>query len=218
MIFTLISQGCIDLFILCVSHDTIFAVFTSLFVVFVGYLVNRFNDYRKEIKRLNELEEYFYSLSEQIKNPVIDQIKIFKELADNIADQKKNQFLYKDNINLDVTNLLNLQHLDLYKIFIVRKKGEIIKKAAHFTNMTNTLNYLGSLKINARKNMDIFFSEFRENEGNWREAYNSIMAHFDSFVTSNIKSEKPNDEFLNDFLRTVSEYANDLTRFGFYYW
>lgn len=208
MIIQILNQYNIEILFSSVSDDVIFTTITTISIFIIGYLLNRFNNYRKEVKRLNELEEYFYSLSEQIKNPINDQIKIFKELADDIADEKKNQFLYKDNINLDVTNLLNIQHLDLHKIFIARKKGEIKKKAGHFTNMTNTLNYLESLKINAKKNFEIYFSEFRENEGNWREAYNSIMENFDTFVSSNIRNDiqKVNDDFLNDFDTLLQEW------------
>lgn len=201
MISQAVSDDYINLFSLHISHDVLFTTFTTIFILLLGYLLNRFNEYRKEIRRLNDLEEYFYSLSEQIRNPVKGQIKSLDELGDEIINNQKNQFVFKDNVNLDINNLLNIQHLDLHKIFIIRKKGEIIKKAEHFTNMMNTLNYIEVLKINARKNLDMFFNEFRIHDGNWGKAYNTIMSNYESFVSANIKNGilKENDNFLSEF-------------------
>lgn len=208
MIFLLISQDCLDIFFICVSQDAIFTTFATIFIFFIGYLINRWIRFSKEKKRLNEVENYFYLLFDQIKFPINDQIKILNKLAEDIANKNFTQFTYKENVNLDVTNLLNIPHVDLYKIFIVRKKGEIAKKAEHFTNMSNTLNYIRILKINAKNNMDKFFNEFRHNEGNWMEAYNSILEHFDTFVSSNIRNspKKVNDGFLNDFNMLLEEW------------
>jgi len=145
MIIQILNQHYIEIFFLTVSDDAIFATFTTLFILAIGYLINRYNEHRKEVKRLNDLEEYFYALFELLKQPINKQIHNLKEMADNIDDKKKNQFECKLDVGFDASNLLKIAHSDLYKIFMVRKIGEVRIKTEHFTNMTNTLNYINYL-------------------------------------------------------------------------
>lgn len=191
-----------------ISVDVIFTILTTITIFLLGYLLNRWNEYRKEEKRLDELEDYFYFLFNQIKNPVKDEINILNELAEDTANKNKIQFTFKDNVNLDVTNLLNIPHSDLHKIFMMKKKGKLEEKANHFSNMINTLNYIWNLKKNIVINLEKFFSDFREYERNWTEAENSILRYYDSFRSYNIRLnfKLSSDEFLYNFDRLIFEW------------
>ncbi len=209
MIISLISQDCIDLFFICVSRDAIFTTFATIFIFIIGYLLNRLNEYRKEIKRLNDLEEYFYSLFELLKQPINNQIVNLKEMADNIDDKKKNQFPCKLNVDFDASNLLKITHSDLHKIFVVRKKGEIGTKTERFANMTNALNYINFLKENIVVDYQNYNNSFNQYVKLWTEACQSIITRYDTFCHFNKKDKTPlsNDKFLYDLDKLIFNWS-----------
>jgi len=188
-----------------ISIDVIFTTVITISIFIFGYLLNRLYDYRKEIKRLNELEEYFYSLFELLKQPINKQIKNLKEMADNIEDKKKNQFGCKLDVDFDASNLLNITHSDLHKIFVVRKKGGVETKTEHFSSMANTLNYINFLRENIFVDYQNYNNSFNQYAKIWTESCQSIITRYDTFCHINKKEKTPlsNDNFLYDLDRLI---------------
>ena len=200
-IIQLTEENFTDLVGLKVSDNTIFTVLFTILIFISGYLLNKLNEHRKEKVRLDDLKNYFYLLIELIIKPINDQINLLNELADDISDLEKTQYKFKENVNLDITNLKEISNNDLYKIFLIRKKGTMQEKTNHFTNITNTLNYIERLKLNSRLNYEGFNEEYNKNRINWANACNSILRQYDSFRSFNLRNniELSADPFLKDF-------------------
>ena len=79
--------------IIGVSFDTIFTVVTTLFIFFLGYVVNRIIEEGKEEKRLNELEEYFIKLIELLEEPLMKQKNALVVLTKMLKQKKEQQQL-----------------------------------------------------------------------------------------------------------------------------
>ncbi len=183
-----------------VSIDAIFTTFTAILVFVIGFILNRLYETYKENKRLDELENYFYSLIKSLMGPIEKQTEMFKKLSESIADKEEQTFAFNQATGLYFDNITNISHLDLYKIFITRRKLSSKDKMAHFQNIFDSIEFVRFQMKVTQRNFWEFFQDYRRYEQEWDKNGDAILRFFDS-VASEAKAAgvKPSqDPFLKE--------------------
>lgn len=192
-----------------ISHDALFTTITPISIFIFGYILNRFNDYRKERKRLIEVKDYFFALCDFLERPIRIQISVFNEYRKNISSKDQINFTYKDTSDLDIKNFSNVSHKDLYKILFRKKRDEIKIKTQRFNEILNSINFIGRQKENTLKNFNTFYDDFKKYESQWINYSDSILRNYDCFISyikqNNIKVSE--DLFLKDSDRIIHSWA-----------
>ena len=190
-----------------VSYDTIFTTGITILIFFLGFLINKLFESRKEHKRLFEIRKYFYSLCYFLEKPVQIQIKVFEEYCNNLSTENPVNFTFKDTVDLDVKNLKSISTEDLYKILYLKKKDDIEIKTRRFNEITNSINYIEKQKENTSKNFTNFHNNFIKYESNWRSNLDEIFRFYNGLRSFNKQYNISHDPFLLELDKIIFQWS-----------
>ena len=71
------------------SYDAIMSAFIAFVIVGLSYLASKGLENYKEKKRLERIEAYFWTIIENIIEPINIQIKLFRKTAADLENKKK---------------------------------------------------------------------------------------------------------------------------------
>ena len=123
-----------------VTIDTIFTVFTTIIIFFLGYIFNKKVERDKENNRMKELEGYFLKLIELLDSPIKKQIDSFVSLSEKLKKTKEQNYNFQLVASFNLNLLKEISNLDLYKIFVSNKQGKIKEKTSLFEKLRNNID------------------------------------------------------------------------------
>lgn len=168
-----------------VSYDTIFTVFTTIIIFFLGYLVNRIIERRKERRRLIDLEDYFKKLVEMLDGPALKQRNALIQLANQLKQKKEGHVIVDDVTTFRVDLILEIDNQDLYTIYIKGRKGEMTLKTQEFQNLRGQLDYFSEIKDYIKSSFEELLKRTEKYNEIFRENLKLTGEAFDSIVASN---------------------------------
>jgi len=185
-----------------VSRDTIFTTFVTIIIFVSGYLITRYIERKKEKERLKDIRLYFFTIADNLINPIELLIKSYRQLSETIADKKHKDFGLGESHELYLDSIRSLSQVDLFTILISdNKHGDEQEKSKHFKNVFDTFEFIRLQNERVKRNFSYFDSEQRIYSRQWNDNANSIARLFENFKSSNIRNNIPksHDQFLGEF-------------------
>ena len=171
-----------------ISANAILTVTITLLAFFLGFVIQQYIEKRKERKRLNKLEQYFYTGIDFIEHALKEQVDFYKELADNIKDINQHKYTYLERTRLYLDNIKFISDLDLYEIFINRKSmKQYPEKIQHFHNLNNATLYIPHQNRSSKESFEDFQTRVRKLDMRWADDSNLLINAIERTLKTNIK-------------------------------
>jgi hypothetical protein len=197
-----------DLSFLGIPIYIIVSAFIPVFVFILGYLINRWNENRKENRRLRILEEYIFL---QIDNLIEDLKKYnssFLNFLNKVKEEKQQDYIVDKLNQLHVENILKINKNDTYKIFIYGRKIEDNKKLLYFSSLDNYFHSIKTTTELFNRYFDNFMIKLSDNTVQWSENIDIIRAHFEKCVIQ-LHKNRSEDPFIVEFDELMSEWQKE---------
>jgi len=168
-----------------ISIDAIMSAIIALVVIGLSYLASKGLENFKERKRLKQIEAYFWTLIDNISEPIQTQIKLYSKTAEELDEKDHKDFVYFETPDLNLHIFATISPKDLHTIFLSKKKLKLGERTKHFTKIINTIEFIKSQKISMKQNFVEFFSDFRKYEDSWQKNGEAVFRYFDNFLHYN---------------------------------
>lgn len=210
-IITLMFQSAqSEIFIYGIKIDTIFTVSTSLFVFILGFLLNKFNEYLKERKRLNDVKSFFLTqVSDKLKF-IKDQADSYKQVAKEIMDERHQDFVFKEFSDLNFVPIEKIPHIDIFNSVRRGKRKEAKERLNSLRDIFDAIEFFKRSKLMSSQNNEEFIQSFRRYQERWNENTDFILRQFDNFIlNARINSTAPfEDPFLSELDNIVNSWRS----------
>lgn len=193
-----------------ISFDAIMSAVIALVIVGLSYLASKGIENYKENQRLKRIEAYFWTLIENIIEPINTQIKLFRKTASDLTSKEMKNFVYFETPDLNIKNFESIIPQDLHTIFLSKKKIKLSERTKHFSNILSVLEFVKSQKASLKQNFMEFFTDFRKYEDSWQKNGEAIFRYFDNFVFIN-KSENIRPS-IDPFLKNMDQIINKWSK------
>ena len=171
--------------ILGISMDTIFTVFTTLIIFFLGFFLNRINENRKNAHALKELKEYYLQLIELLKNPVNNQISSLVKFSKELREKVEQHYFVSDITNFRVDLIIAVDTKNLYEILVKRNKGEIKYKSKLFGKLLAGIYYIDEVKKSMKATFRDFITKYEVYDKNFKDNLKITSEAYDEWRTCN---------------------------------
>ncbi len=156
-------------------------------------------------KKYVELEEYYIEMLNALDDPLKEQIEALKKYIKVIKEERVTDYEMAVSTSLQLEKIERINHSDLYKIFITRRKGDKDKKIKAFINLDKALSLIKFFKDRRLTDFATFNAKFDDFQKYWRENIGEIQRLFESNLTYNQVHNIPPEEdpFLMKFDKIV---------------
>ncbi len=117
-----------------ITRDTMFSTFVAIGIFILGYIANRIYENWKKRQELEEIRKYFYILVKLLSEPIDKQIKGFLEFCDVLKKPPGGRYAFTAVASFSLETLKQVQHFDLYQIFLKGKSKVNHAKTLEFEN------------------------------------------------------------------------------------
>ena len=200
------------------SYDAIMSAFIAFVIVGLSYLASKGLENYKEKKRLERIEAYFWTIIENIIEPINIQIKLFRKTAADLENKEHKDFVYFETPDLNIKNFESIYPHDLHNIFLSKRKIKLTERTKHFSNILNVLEFVKLQKASLKQNFSEFFSDFRRYENSWQKNGEAIFRFFDNFIFHNKSKDIPasKDPFLKNMDQIINKWSKLENSKNFY--
>src|ERR1035437_913963 len=130
-VIVLSSKNIISLFGLSID-PVVFTVLTPIFILFLGYLLNKGNEKKKEKNKLHDIRLYFYSQVESILNAVPKQKENVDDFTNKLKEEKIQNFAFILLVDFQIKHLSDLPKTDLFSVIVSKEKKTREKRLSLF--------------------------------------------------------------------------------------
>lgn len=164
-----------------ITYDAWFTGVTPVILFFLGYLLNKYCEEKKEKDRIDEFREYIMNELKLLDEPISQQIAFIKSNADKLNTNRLEHLILETNLNFSIRNLKEVKFEELYKIFKTKTninfhKIQLYKECINGLNSNFELNIENSLKL--IKRFELFQSDYNKAMENLEEELMNIVAKF----------------------------------------
>jgi len=157
-----------------VSIDTIVSALIAIFVFSLGFYLSKKSELKKNFKHLKTVEDYLYTLFEDVEKSVNNRIKSFKELVEQLK-VKKHQDLEMEYVSdYGLEYLKNIEWIDYFSVFSSLKKGDNDKKIEIFQSINRSLAKITAINEIWLDSYKELLSRQSEYEKRWNSAIEEI--------------------------------------------
>ncbi|MBI2427963.1 MAG: hypothetical protein HYV29_04070 [Ignavibacteriales bacterium] len=209
----IITQPLDNLTFYGVSYDAIFTTVVTISIFIFGYIINRFIEYRKEVRSKKELRELIIVQLNTLLEPIEKQSIAFKELSDSIISKKYQDYVYQEG-NYHTGYLTNLPSVDIYKSFVYGSKKYKSERIKAYNLFLKTLAFFGRQSQITKDQFIEFIGRHKSYIDIWNEHTNAIVRYHDyllSFAKRN-KISPGKDPFLKEFNLIIHNWAKIQNR------
>lgn len=166
-----------------VTVDTIFTTFTTILIFFLGFIIARWFENKKNKKRLEDKKEFYLDTIKSIIEPMKQQADLYNNLVSQIDDDEMRLLIFEEKNELYI-NLSPFENSeDLYTIFVSQIKDKNDIKFNHYKSIVRTMSFIKEQRINAQNNYDSFFKHYRELEDDWNNSNGAIITYIQEEVS-----------------------------------
>jgi hypothetical protein len=185
-----------------ISNDTIFTVLVTIGIFLFGYLLNRWNDNRKEKNRLVQLYHYYSNLIELLKDPIEKQIQSLIEFAKQLKNKEDLHYFVTSYTAFSLNLIDEISNHDLYKIFVNNKNGTLKQKTAIYKQLNSNTTYLIASENYIKKEFNLFTEKLELYDEKFKNHLQKTSEHYDKIITNNAQNgvDPENDVF---FVRLI---------------
>jgi len=179
----------------------------------IGTILSIYNFYSQKIKRLNDLEEYFKVIVEALNEPLKKQSNWLLKSANQLKKREFKNPKFKFNSDLEINNVNNINHSDLYKIFVSNRRGDSNIKISEFHRLRQALKFIDKIIPELQNTANEFKTTYNEKGQslgkyylkliNYHHKYknkNQLMVKFGQLVDDlNVKLKQAKDKNAPDY-------------------
>lgn len=187
----------------------VFTVLTPIIILFVGYLLNKENEKKKEKNKLHDIRLYFYSQVESLLNVIPKQKTKVDEYINKLKEEKIQNLEFSLLVDFQIKHLLDLPKTDLFTVIVSKERKTKEKRLALFWKCQQSFDLVDWYSKNFKDRFDYVFTKCSEYERRWNEAFTFVAKFHDRWITDvaykniDIKS----DPFLNGFWELYHAWA-----------
>jgi len=177
---------------------------TPVVLFFLGLGFNKLSERLKENRRLLKVESYFYELLYSLSARISQEQEIIVDCINRFKDWNMNNLALNQSSSRVLDRILEIKQEDLFKIFVLRKKGERELNIKDYKALNSIIDYLSLtfphiLSANKKeiKELNIF-------RNNWNSAHLATTVYHNELIGLNL--ENSDDSFLNGFIELVKSF------------
>lgn len=191
-----------------VSSDTIFIAIVTISIFAAGLLATRLYDYIKEYKRLSRLKKYYLFHLDHLLAPIQTRITHLRATARAISGGKVSTLFSFHDVALNVTSLKTIDHQDLYKIFVERKRKNIDRNIEYFWFISHSIDFFDSQRTPIENDLNQYIEKHNRDRIAFNDSMNAIFRLYDIYKSDNLINNiaLSNDEFLWKIDRTIGAW------------
>ncbi|MGD1046551.1 MAG: hypothetical protein ABR936_14685 [Bacteroidota bacterium] len=194
--------------ILGISYDTIFTTVITLTIFILGYILNRFYEWRKRIRHLKNIRELIVAHLKSLIEPIEGQMRSFKEMADYLGSKTIKQYTFHES-SIQTDFLSGLPCLDIFQAFTLGSKKNKTRRIDAFNSMFQAIEFIKRQNSITRNQFIELSPNRRELTENFNSAIDAIMRFQDQLLgfarRNKITSSK--DMFLKELNAIVYQYS-----------
>jgi|GEM_PF-3497708 len=166
----------------------------------------KFN-YQNEV-RFEELEEYYVEMINALDKPLENQLNELRRFADEFEKQNLDNSNFKMEASLKIDYIENINHADLYKIFVSNRRGNKTEKLKEFHKLDNEINLIKHLKISMPNHLKECESKLNQHLSYWNENLDKIFRFYDNNIAYNMNNNvlRAEDHFTEQFGELISSW------------
>lgn len=158
--------------LLGISIDTIFTVFITISIFFIGeYFVHRRSKII-EAKRLSNLKNYYLVMIRLLENPLNKQIRALRHFANNLLEAREQNLFLDKIVNSPIRQINNTDSKDLYAALVQKNASEVNNEA--YIQLLSSTEYIENVLTNAilrdfndlMEQLDSYILEYKTNFAN----------------------------------------------------
>lgn len=180
--------------------------YSALIATLIALYVALINTYNSQIKRLNEKEEYIEFAMNGLCQPIKSQASSLLALSENLGNMKFENANLKTESSLNFLNIDNIDHTDLYKIFVSNRKGKRKDKLEIFTKLEAALNRIRHIKNSIKTNHQNCAERLNSNLSLWNQSIRKISNYFDKEFCNTGKTFFKKNAFLSGYDQLFEEF------------
>jgi hypothetical protein len=164
-----------------ISYDTIFTTGITLTVFILGYILNRFYEWRKRIRHVKNIRELVVAHLKSLIEPIEGQIRSFKELGEYLASHGVQEYIFHESsIQTDFLN--GLPYLDIFQAFTSGSNKTKPQRIDAFNSMFQTIEFF-KRQNSITRNQFVNLSQMqREFIANWNSSNDDILRFHDQLL------------------------------------
>jgi len=186
------------------SDDTKVAVFVSVTIFTIGWLITILRENRKETKRLKQRVKFLKGSLETRINAIEKQSKAFEELATELNDLKKRNF------NLNIVSSLNFT---FYSPNLIEDVHKFLEKHENLSfevinKLSGSINSIEVQIEHIKSNYNNFVRNAEKHELQWNNATNQIFRFNDDLIEEFYKTDEE-DSFFDGFNSIIADWVEE---------
>jgi hypothetical protein len=182
----------------------------SVLLFFAGIYFNKLTENLKERRRLKIIEKYFIQLLKLLDFQVKYQIISLDKYLAQIKNPDCAEMILQRAPGKNIEHIRRINHEDIYKIFIERKKGKIEDKTELLQKAFQIVDYYDEVFVNIYLAVDKSFSEFEKYREFWNNSHKETMNLYNKFVGENHLKNINKEQ--DPFLRGISEIIENFRK------
>jgi hypothetical protein len=187
---------------LSIKDDTVFTVFITLTVFFIGLLGQYLKSWYDERKRLQEVESLLKTFISLLEEPVKKQAKSMIEYSESLNRKRIEDLFAQDIMDLNINRIKDLPPIDLYKALLLKKKHK--EKGKLFETIFRGVEFIDQIKISFKDDFNYILTNFKKYDESFFSNSENVARWYDSLVTNTKPDDLLKDKFFTDFFRIVS--------------
>ena len=148
------SKQTINIFGLSIDI-VVFTVLTPILIFIFGYLLNRYNDWRKEKKKLYDIRLYFYSIVETLLKATSKQKKNIDDFIKSLKEEKIQNLKFALSADFKINHINALPKTDLFSVIVNKEKKNREKRLSIFWKCQQSFDLINWNATNFKNNLII---------------------------------------------------------------
>ena len=180
------------------------AIVTIILFV-LGYWVNQQREIAKSYDILEGWEEYFFVLATKLVGAGNSQVEEIESFLKKLEIESEHDFDFKQTLDTIVNLFDSIPHIELYKIFVDRKNGEIVENINKFNAFYDSYFQLKAIRRNLEDHFLLFGKSSESLWNSWNIALRDLVKYKDKLLSQSIAGSVPIDPFLKEVIKIVGD-------------
>ena len=192
--------------LLGVSIDAVVSAAIAIFVLGLGLLINRRYDSFRKYNHLKTVEQYSYSLYQDLKKSTNERIESFNKLIAQLKVKHHKDIEMEYIVDYSVNSLNKINWDDYYAIFTSLKNPSDVNKVDIYRKINKGVSIIDRINSHWINSYNEFLDRQLTYERRWHDAIQNIGNIIDEFVHENhgkkLSSLNQFDQELDKILRS----------------
>lgn len=160
-----------------------------------------------EDEKLKELEGYFYAFFDPLNESIDLQVLYLVKFSHILKEKNNENYSLIIVSSLRIQRILDINEIDLFRIFILGKDGDNNVKNKHFRNLQNQLVLISEIIKRINENFNMFISKVEIYKNDYKNALMGLSQIYDQIyhMTKNQNPDFTGDIFFNKYMKIDSE-------------